>query len=76
MNVEEITIVGAEIEIGTMIVSVIVNKTETMIGLTQETDAGHGLGPGPETDQGTMIATGIKTSHIPLSSSRTTKSLL
>lgn len=55
MNVEEIMIVGVEIEIGTMTVTV--NKTETMIGHTQETDVGHG--PGPETDQGTMIATGI-----------------
>lgn len=56
MNVAEIMIAGVEIETGTM--TVIVNKTETTIGHTQETDAGHG--PGPETDQGTMIVTGIK----------------
>lgn len=54
MNVEEIMIAGVEIEIGTM--TVIVNKTETMICHTQEAD----VGPGPGTDQGTMIATGIK----------------
>ncbi|KFK24468.1 hypothetical protein AALP_AAs49683U000100, partial [Arabis alpina] len=53
----EIMIVGVETETGTM--TVIVNKTETMIG--QETDAGHAPGLGPETDQGTMIATGVIT---------------
>jgi len=51
-------IAGVEIEIGTM--TVIVNKTETMIGHTQEADVGHAHGPGQEIDQGTMIATGIK----------------
>lgn len=58
MNVEEIMIAGVEIEIGTM--TVIVNKTRTMIGHTQEADVGHAHGPGPKTDLGTMIATGIK----------------
>lgn len=61
MNVEEIMTVGVEIEIGTM--TVIVNKIETMIGHTQEADAGHAHAPGLETDQGTMIATGINQSH-------------
>lgn len=61
MNVEEIMTVGVEIEIGTM--TVIVNKTETMIVHTQEADAGHAHVPGPETDQGTMIATGMNQSH-------------
>ncbi|CAH8259147.1 unnamed protein product [Arabidopsis lyrata] len=59
MNVEEIMIAGVEIEIGTM--TVIVNKTRTMIGQTQEADVGHAHGPGPETDLGTMIATGVTT---------------